>query len=288
VNEQLSHALVRARVRVASAKPTAWAAATLKGELPFVHVGYRERPKLVGLDSSLIPRIVWSTWIDDRLGRTHAAQIGAFRALNPEFDFRLIDDSGCREFVATRFGGHPIAAVFERARFGPMRSDIWRYLVLLEYGGWYFDIKSRLKVPLREVTPDSAEAVIAYEPSALDDANGAPHPSVAHPGQRVANWAIAFKPGHPFLERLIEAITEAAVAANGRVFAHPKSAILATTGPEMLGRVLHRYADETGLEGFYQCGIGFGQAGVYEMRSSWVRFLRLPSYAGVHDAPLFL
>lgn len=262
------------------------AVAALRGELPMRRVGSHHPARAVA-PASAIPRVVWSTWIDDRLGRRHAAGVRAFRALNPEHEFRIVDDAEAAAFVDHHYGDHPIADIYHRVRFGPMRSDIWRYLVLLHEGGWYFDIKSVLLRPLREFHDADDWFVFAWE--RRDPSEGRTLDVTLEDGltdRAVTNWALAAAPGHPLLRRLIDDICRSASEVGEEVVANPKAAILRVTGPHRLAATLRAHVAEHGTSGLRCWGVEFGDAGCYDLPGSWTRFLRIPSYARAREAPL--
>lgn len=276
------------KLRAINDRRVARAIAVLLGQLPMRALPV-DRSPLVGdsPEDRPIPRIVWSTWRDNRFGRAHARGIEAFRERNPNHEFRIVSHEERDAFVMERFSDHPVAEIFEKANFQPMKADIWRYLVLLTYGGWYFDIKSCLRVSLDSLARPDIEAVVTYEK--MQDKrlrNGPTHPDVLHPGHRLVNWGFAARPGHPILHHVIAGIVERAPQYVGRTVKDPKGAIIDLTGPTMFARALYATAKEHGLAGVLQHGFEFDDAGIYEMRYSWVRFLTAPSYAQARDQPI--
>lgn len=261
--------------------------AALLGQLPMQNVA-KGRELLVASSSvGEISKVVWSTWRDTRFGRSHARAIEDFRARNPDHEFRIVSHEERDHFVREQFADHPIRQVFDAARFQPMKADIWRYLVLLKYGGWYFDIKSCLRVPLSSIAAPGVDAVVSFE-KARDKRLAAEqsHPEVLHPGHPVLNWGFAARPGHPLLARAIDAIVARAPEYRGKVVKNPKGAIIDLSGPRMFARALDATARHEGLGGVAQHGFEFEDAGIYEMRYSWVRFLTAPSYAQARDQPI--
>lgn len=286
MRRDLRSRIIHLKGRIVRDRRVAVAVAAGRGELPMRRVGVH-RPPLVVADDVDVPRRVWATWIDDRFGRRHAAGIRAFRARNPEYEFRLVDDAGADAFVQRHFGDHPIADVYRRARFGPMRSDIWRYLVLLKEGGWYFDVKSALLRPLREFHGSGDGFVFAWE---RRDSSEDGHLDVPFEGgltdRAVMNWALAAAPGHPLLRRLIDDICVAADEVGTAPVPNPKATILNVTGPNRLAATLRDHVADHGAAGLRCWGVEFGDTGCYDLPGSWTRFLRVPSYARAQDTAL--
>ena len=54
--------------------------------------------------------------------------------------------------------------VYQMSKFGQMRVDIFRYCILFERGGYYFDISKAYSESLDNLSNPNTEAVISYEP----------------------------------------------------------------------------------------------------------------------------
>lgn len=234
------------------------------------------------VDLMRIPKRVWSTWKTNLLAPTHASGLNEFRDLNPDFEFNLYTDGDCDDFVRNEFGHHAIADFYFRARVGPLRSDIWRYLILYKHGGWYFDIKSRFTTSLSSVTDLSASCVYARESPGFQARNVSSDlmdlvPSAASPS--IVNWAVAFSSGHPILEELLDEICRSLGRIGTRVSACPREDIITTSGPVALGRVLSRHTGARSGASLVRKPDNFHPYGQYEMKRSWTRWIQVPHYA---------
>jgi mannosyltransferase OCH1-like enzyme len=135
--------------------------------------------------------VVHQTWVDNRFGRNHARHIEEFRDLNPDFTFRIWTDDERNEFVADYFSREPIWEIYKNAAFGPLSTDIWRYLTLRELGGWHFDITSVVLAPLSSLLrdPGADRAVITFEKNLfsepISDSSATAH--LLHPTHVIAN-----------------------------------------------------------------------------------------------------
>jgi mannosyltransferase OCH1-like enzyme len=269
------------------ARDSPWTRAVVQGELPRRRVPVLTTSRTHESNSSAIPCVVHQTWVDNKFGRTHADGILRFRALNPEFTFRIWSDEERDQFIADEFTRHPVRAIYERAKFGPLSTDIWRYSVLLSRGGWYFDIKSGVSVPLPTLlpAPSTNRAVVTFEQNVT---NIPPMESarrrLQHPNHVVANWGLASAPGFSLFERLLESICAAYDQYRGRTFKKPKAAILDFTGPNRLTRVIREFTAHPSFDDIAQAGIDFGGHGIYDMPGSWVRHLSLHHYASSRNA----
>lgn len=236
-----------------------------------------------------IPLTVWQAWEDCRFGRTHAAGLQRFRDANSEYTFRIVLSAERDAFVRQHFGDDAIADLYFRSRFEPMKVDIWRYLMLLTHGGWYFDIGVQLRSPLRTWVSEEDAAVITFEGGAgLKHRRQDGSRQVQHPERRVSISGMAFSPQHPILLRAIDRIVEHAGDYEDRAFRNPKGKIIRLTGPEMFANAVHDVAATNGLADVRQAGVEFNGDLDLHMRFSWVRYVTRPSYAWQHDQSLLL
>lgn len=260
-------------------------AAVLLAQLPLRSVAhlYTRVPPRPGP----VPNVVWQTWDEPRLGRTHASYLSRFRAMNPGWSFVLVDNAGCDAYMEAHYAGQPILDVFRAARIGPLRTDIWRYALLLREGGVYCDVNKMMTVPLDDLIAPNDHAVIAAEdtPLVMPDVSWQtdplPEPArrlLQHPDFNRVNWFLAFAPGHPFLARALERIVETAPSVRGRAFDDVKAAVVDFTGPRMFTRAIADVLVRDPTVPFTQAGTNFHGLGDQNIRYSWVRYLQRRSY----------
>jgi mannosyltransferase OCH1-like enzyme len=261
--------------------------ASLERELPLRSVANLYTPAAPARHA--IPNVMYQTWQDARLGRSHRAALTRMREANPDYGFELFDDAALDRFMAETYGDTPIVRIFRAARFGPLRTDIWRYCILHERGGVYCDIGKGFDAPLRTLWPAQASGVIAFERNQfVPDEATVPPPGLLHPDRRVVNWALAFAPGHPLLRRVIDGIVAKYPLYKGKVSADPKLDILKFTGPIHLTECVHAHARANGVADLHQAGIDFEGHGRPSLPGSYVRYLSIPSYMHARHAPIVL
>jgi mannosyltransferase OCH1-like enzyme len=253
-------------------------AAYLLGQYPPRPVGslYTEVPR----SGARISNVVFQTWVEPRLGRTHAAYLRAFRELNPDWSFRFYRDAEMDGYLRAHYGDEPIYEIFRNARFGPMRADIWRYCVLHREGGVYVDINKRVDVPLSSFIGPGDAAYLALEPAVLspppeydpDD------PPLRNHGRAIANWFMACSAGHPFLRRTIDNIVRAYPQYRNRVVEHVQSAVINFTGPVMLTRSIYEVLREHPDTPFTEGGIHLDGRADLNIRMCWTRYIQAPRY----------
>ena len=257
--------------------------ARMTRELPLVAIEqvYSEAPP----KNTRIPNIVYQTWVEPRLGRSHARALSAFRARNADFSFRFFDEVAMDDFMTAHFHGHEIYQIYNNARFGPMKADIWRYCVLYAHGGVYCDISRAIRRPLREFVDGDTWAVISFEthnPAQSKAGDGMAN-LLQFPGNRVINWALMSEPGHPLFERVIDGICSKYATYRGVLTADPKQAILEFTGPIHLSECLTEYVAAHGTGELTQAGVDFDGEAIIELPGSYVRYATRPAYILASD-----
>jgi len=184
------------------------------------------------------------------------------------------------EYMSTYFKGEPILDVYRRANCGPLRADIWRYCILWERGGAYFDINKLPGASLSKIIAPQDTAIISFE------LNASPvrcPPSVASqlqfPDKMVLNWGMMFEKGHPLLRFVIDGIVEKAPNYLGREVSDIKNAIIALSGPHHLTECLYKYIERNGADDIKQAGIDFFGTAIVNVRGAFVRYTTMPSYS---------
>ena len=141
-----------------------------------------------------IPRVVFVTWLDRRLGRTMYTSLMTLIHHNPEYEFILFDDDDVNHFLCETLLRDEFAIpIFSRVRTRAMRADIWRLLIIRHYGGVYLDsdISALGKLPIEK--GDTAVSGIAGWSHLPSKTGGA-----------FEHWAMAFMPHHPFITEAVE------------------------------------------------------------------------------------
>ncbi|WP_439527497.1 glycosyltransferase family 32 protein [Pannonibacter sp.] len=238
-----------------------------------------------------IPPVVYQTWEENLFGKRHLAALQAFRANNPDLCFILMDRKARDDYMAATWGQHPAYRIYKGAQFGPMRADIFRYCLLHDRGGYYFDINKAVTRPIRALHPAHATAMLSHE---LSECNILPDREILgffpHPGQNIIQWSFGFAAGHPFLKRTIDCICDYADTYANRVFHNPKSAILQLTGPGVFTKAVRDClkADPALATSLCIVGENYGGAAETNLPGSEVRYLRQPPYFQSRNQPILI
>jgi mannosyltransferase OCH1-like enzyme len=238
-----------------------------------------------------IPNIVFQTWEDNKLGRTHLSELEKFRNMNPDYTFKFFDKTDRDNYMKDNYGKHPIYEIYTKTNFGASKVDIFRYCILLKEGGWYFDINKGVKIPLRDINQFNDEAVIAFEGNLTKNYfKEKPSKKVSkilqYPNNTIFQWGFGFKKNHPLLKNVIEDIVNDYPNYKGKKIANIQKGVLDFTATFKWTKSVWRTLDKNPDLNIRQCGIDFYRQGYYIMKRSWSRYVKSPSYIGVKDEVL--
>lgn len=237
-----------------------------------------DRKSMIPLHQA-IPNNLYQTWESNLFGKTHAREIEKFRDLNPELNFMLFTDEMVNEYMKNSWGSHQIYQIYLRSIFGPMKADIFRYCIIYERGGYYFDISKGCNFPLTKLHNPEDVGLITYESvdcCLFPDSDIVC--SMKRPEKYVLQWGFAFTKEHPALERVIKNICENFQFFENATYEIPKNAILMLTGPGMFTKSFRETVSCNQHEGIAQTDINFNGYGVFALPRSEARYLRVPAY----------
>jgi mannosyltransferase OCH1-like enzyme len=234
-------------------------------KIPPINIGFiytegRKDSKTRGKDR--IPKHVYQTWMRPALPLVLARRVVEFRKMNPEYSFSFFDDGQMAEYMESKYAGQPILKVFKEIYMPAEKADIWRYCILFKEGGIYCDIKSAIKIPIRQVLREDFSELISFEgnewknfmsPGFYSDPNvffPAPPESIRsnldYPDRVICNWFLCFEKGSPILEEAINQIVRHATFYRGRRFEKVSIAGNHFTGPLAFTQAVWHWMDRTG------------------------------------------
>jgi mannosyltransferase OCH1-like enzyme len=108
----------------------------------YIYIQLQKLNKFEGFENEEIPRKVFQTWKTHDMPEKMKANRDRMIELNPEFEYILMDDKQCRDFIKENFDYKTLNA-YDSLVPGAYKADLWRYCVLYKYGGIYLDIKLR-------------------------------------------------------------------------------------------------------------------------------------------------
>lgn len=249
----------------------------LLNEFPLKQIS--STPAATEQPSIAMPAVVYQTWENKSLGKTHFNEWKNFRELNPEFEFVIMDQAEVDAYMSANWGNHPIYKIYERGVFGPMKTDIFRYCLIYERGGFYFDINKGIRKPIKEYVSAEHSGLISYE---YDICHIRTDLEVAkklqHPHHFVLNWGFGFTKGHPILKNAIDYICHDLPSFESQVFSKPSKAVVKFTGPNLLTHCVHDALKQVPELKIAQAGIDFNGDGITGMKKGWVRYATIPTY----------
>ena len=231
-----------------------------------------------------IPLMVYQTAESRGVHPLHAKSIEQFRQLNPDISFVLFDRADRDEYMQERWSDHPILDVYQRALVGQMQADIFRYCIVFDRGGYYFDYNKGCSVPLHTLHPADSEGLVTAESnlSLVFPKKGAAQ-ELSHPTHLYAQWGFGFRAKHPLLHIAIERIVEIEPFFRDKEFSVPKEAVLTMTATGLFTDSLRTYVSKNGAEGLTQAGIDFFGNGIFRLQGSKIALRAASHYSKQRD-----
>jgi hypothetical protein len=145
---------------------------------------------------SQIPRRIIQTGKSLRLPLLQQAAVSNIKLLNPDFEYLFFDDRQVEAFFSQEFPEYREAA--ESFQFPIQKFDLFRYLAVFRYGGFYFD----LDVFLASGVSSLLECGCVFSFEDLNVSRFLRHKYGMD--WAVGNYAFGASPGHPFLKAVID------------------------------------------------------------------------------------
>lgn len=139
----------------------------------------------------MIPKIIWQTYKTKYDELPYDAKICSetWKKLNPEYEYRYMSDDEIYNFVKDKYG-EKMLNLMKSFKVNVMKADLWRYLIIYEYGGLYTDIDTICQVPINKwLNADNNKMVVAPE----NDLH-------------YAQWTFAAEPKSPIVKNIIDLV----------------------------------------------------------------------------------
>jgi hypothetical protein len=185
-----------------------------------------------------IPERIIQTGKHVRQPLRNRAMISNLKLLNPDYEYLFFDDDGVELFIDREFPQY--RSVFDSFQFPIQRYDLFRYLAVYRYGGFYFDLDVLLADDLSSLL--ELGCVFPFEGLTLSHFLRKHHKM----DWEIGNYAFGAAPGHPFLEAVIQNCVRGQndpswikpmMRGLPFLFRH-EFLVLNTTGPGLLSRTL--------------------------------------------------
>lgn len=143
----------------------------------------------------LIPKIIHQTYFEEPLKEKYpnfSRLVSSWK--HSGWEYRFYDNEMSIRFLDVHFPPE-IREAYEILLPGAYKADLFRYCVLLIYGGIYADIDVLLNMDLSKIDDDIGFVVPVDEPGRVDGT-----------GSCLWNGLLAAAPGHPFIAKVIEMV----------------------------------------------------------------------------------
>ena len=171
------------------------------------------KPLIRSKRNSAIPRTLWQTNFTDRV--TLAVYINYLfnRLLSYNYDYRFMSTEDRAEFIKSNFSSD-IFDNYSKIQIGAAQADLWRLLILYEFGGVYMDIDAHLVWPLSSIIKDEQEELYIVIKRGL-----------------ISNYFIASKSNNSNLEKIFTLIIK-------NIEENIIKEVYALTGPDVFNEIL--------------------------------------------------
>ena len=182
---------------------------------------------------SKIPLDMYQTGESRFFPRSSWSRITDFRRLNPEFNWLFFDKRRRDSYMQKNWGSREIYRAYQSANFGQTRADIFRYCIVFERGGFYFDANKGCSSPIMNFLEPKIEGVVSLENNNCSDCF--PEETMFE-NRCVGQWGFGFVAGHPLLGNVIEEIERSWRDYRGVPFDEVKQGVLKTTATWLFTR----------------------------------------------------
>ncbi len=239
-------------------------------------------------NNTIIPKNVYQTWDFNKIGKSHYSEWMNFKKINSDYNFVFFNKSQRDQYMLENWRNHKVYEIYEMSRFGPMAVDIFRYCLIYDKGGIYFDINKCLSKPINDFISEGCSFFFSYE---RDISYRYPElqslKTLKCPHNFVLNWAFGFKQRHPVLLNAVDKVSEYQNLFKGHIFAKPSQAIVKYTGTNLFTEAIHHYISKNPNDKFCDSDVNFGGSGITSMKNSWVRYAKVPAYTRARNDFLF-
>jgi len=230
---------------------------------------------------SRIPKSIIQVWGGGKhnISLLSKAAIANVRLFNPDFDYLFFDDKRIDDFINRHFSEY--RSLFHSFRFPIQRYDLFRYLAIYHFGGFYLDLDVFLVKSLSDLLKFCC--VFPFEELTINAFLRKEYGM----DWEIGNYAFGAAAGHPFLHAVIKNCIRAQkdsewvqpmLRSIPRMFREDYF-VFYTTGPGLVSRTLAEYpkTDER-VEVLFPEDVcdstqwnRFGAFGIHLMQGTWVK-----------------
>jgi mannosyltransferase OCH1-like enzyme len=167
------------------------------------------------------------------------------RAMHPEWGYRLYEDADIDEYVRQHWAGtREERAFFSLSRdYGPARADLWRYLIIYQYGGFYADAKTTCTEPLGDIVERHRRgdefAILHYWMNYPES-----RAFIGNALGEIGQFYLLYSAGHPLLRAVLDRVVTNIEAYTFEKDGGGKTAVLKLTGPHAYTNAIEKFLSE--------------------------------------------
>lgn len=227
-----------------------------------------------------IPTTVYQTWVSNKFNKNHYIQLIKFREINPQLSFKFYDQKQMDMYMKKNWQKHKIFKIYNQVNFGPLQTDIFRYCILYDMGGYYFDIDKMCLAPLTSLHPSNASALITHEPYYhKKEKNLKVKRILKSSNYNLCQWGFGFQKKHIILIMLINEICEKFENYNNYRFKTFIKGATKFTGPALFTDIIRNFIKDKKDKNLFFCRTNFNGFGVFRIKDShWRYVLKRPAW----------
>lgn len=203
-----------------------------------------------------IPKIIHQVYSELNLPIEYQNNVNYLKDKNPNWEHRLYGSEAMLAYVKREFP--EIYPYYDRIdpSYAACKADLFRYLVIYNEGGVYFDIKSGAHTPLDEMLEVDDVYLLAHWPKS--EAQTGHHRGISNPNGELQQFHIIAIKGHPFLKFVIDTVCNNIKRYNP-IFHGSGGSVMVLSGPITYTNIIKPLLDK------YPCRLSYNheQLGIY-------------------------
>ena len=153
----------------------------------------------------LIPKTIHQCYNTSKIPKVLQDATKKLRKMNPEYTYKFYTDKDIDRYMLTYFPNIYKDFKTINPKYGPARSDLFRYCVIYNEGGVYLDLKSGTNIPLKHIIKNNDEFLLSsWKKQYRKGALGMP----STPWGELQQWHVIARPKHPLLKMVINEVVQ--------------------------------------------------------------------------------
>ena len=155
-----------------------------------------------------IPKIIYSTWKSKTNLGNFTESVESIKKHNKNFKYIIYDDEDCNIFVKNHYPEY--YKYYTKLELPVQKADLWRYLIIYYYGGWYCDMDiysyksfETIEIPLKYELINENEDLMIVEQEFPAPLKPLPYNNIQY-----AQYWFGATPRHPVLLKIINKVID--------------------------------------------------------------------------------